>query len=39
MFKLKKKIDREIKSFSDKQKFREFSTTKSALQQILKGLI
>ena len=33
------KIDREIKSFSDKQKLREFSTTKSALQQMLKGLI
>ena len=26
------KIDGEIKSFSDKQKFREFSTTKPALQ-------
>ena len=33
------KIDGEIKSFSDKQKLREFSTTKSALQQMLKGLI
>ena len=32
------KIDGEIKSFSDKQKLREFSTTKPALQQILKGL-
>ena len=32
------KIDREIKSFSDKQKLREISTTKSALQQMLKGL-
>ena len=32
------KIDEEIKSFSDKQKLREFSTTKSALQQMLKGL-
>ena len=31
--------DGEIKSFSDKQKFREFSTTKPALQQMLKGLI
>ena len=31
--------DGEIKSFSDKQKLSEFSTTKSALQQILKGLI
>ena len=33
------KIDRESKSFKDKQKLREFSTTKPALQQILKGLI
>ena len=33
------KIDAEIKSFSDKQKLREFSTTKPALQQMLKGLI
>ena len=33
------KIDGEIKSFSDKQKLRQFSTTKPALQQILKGLI
>ena len=33
------KIDGEIKSFSDKQKFREFSTSKPALQQMLKGLI
>ena len=32
------KIDGEIKSFSDKQKLREFSTTKPVLQQI-KGLI
>ena len=32
------KIDGEIKSFSDKQKLREFSTTKLALQQMLKGL-
>ena len=29
----------EIKSFSDKQKLREFSPTKPALQQMLKGLI
>ena len=29
----------EIKSFTDKQKLREFSTTKSALQQILKELL
>ena len=27
------------KSFSDKQKLREFSTTKPALQQMLKGLV
>ena len=33
------KIDGEIKNFSDKQKLREFSTTKPALQQMLKGLI
>ena len=33
------KIDREIKSFSDKQKLREFSTAKPDLQQMLKGLI
>ena len=33
------KIDGEIKSFSDKQKSREFSTSKPALQQMLKGLI
>ena len=33
------KIDGEIKSFSDKQTLREFSTTKPALQQMLKGLI
>ena len=33
------KIDGEIKSFPDKQKAREFSTTKPALQQMLKGLI
>ena len=33
------KIDGEIKSFSDMEKLREFSTTKPALQQILKGLI
>ena len=33
------KIDAEIKSSSDKQKLREFSTTKPALQQMLKGLI
>ena len=33
------KIDGEIKSFSDKQKLREFSTIKPALQQMLNGLI
>ena len=33
------KIYGEINSFSDKQKLREFSTTKLALQQMLKGLI
>ena len=33
------KIDGEIKSFLDQQKLREFSTTKPALQQMLKGLI
>ena len=33
------KIDGEIKSFSHKQKLREFSTTEPALQQVLKGLI
>jgi len=37
--KISLQIDGEIKSFSDKQKLREFSTTTSALQQILKGLI
>ena len=29
----------EIKSFQDKQKIREFSTTKPALQQILKNIL
>ena len=33
------KIDEEITSFSDKQKLRELSATKPALQQMLKGLI
>ena len=33
------KIAVEIKRFSDKHKLREFSTTKSALQQMLKGCI
>ena len=31
--------DGKIKSFSDKQKLREFSTTKPILQQMLKGLL
>ena len=30
------RFDGKIKSFTDKQKLREFSTTKSALQQMLK---
>ena len=29
----------EIKSFTDKQKLREFSTTKPALQQMLKEIL
>ena len=33
------RTDGEIKSFLDKQKLREFSTMKPALQQMLKGLI
>ena len=33
------RFDREIKILSDKQKLREFSTTKPALQQMLKGLL
>ena len=33
------KIDGEIKSISDKQKLREFSTNKPTLQQMLKRLI
>ena len=33
------RFDREIKSFMDKQKLREFSITKPALQQMLKGLL
>ena len=33
------KIDGEIENFSDKQKLREFSTTKPALQQMLNGCI
>ena len=33
------RFDRKIKTFADKQKLREFSTTKPALQQILKELL
>ena len=33
------KIDREIKSFSDKQKLRKFSTSKPAVQQMLNRLV
>ena len=33
------RFDREIKTLTDKQKLREFSTTKPALQQILKELL
>ena len=33
------RFDREIKSFTDKRKLREFSTTKPALQQMLKELL
>ena len=33
------KHEGEIKSFKDKQKLREFSTTKPALQQMLKDLL
>ena len=33
------KTDLETKSFSDKQQLQEFSTTKTALKQMLKGLI
>ena len=31
------RFDGEVKSFSDKQKLREFSTTKPALQQMLRN--
>ena len=37
--KLSFRFEGEIKSFTDKQKLREFSTTKPALQQILKELL
>ena len=33
------RFDGEVKSFTDRQKLREFSTTKPALQQILKELL
>ena len=33
------KYEAEIKSFTDKQKLREFSTTKPALQQMIKDLL
>ena len=33
------RFNREIKTFTDKQKQREFSTTKPALQQMLKELL
>ena len=33
------KYEGEIKSFTDKQKLREFSTTNPALQQMLKDLL
>ena len=33
------RLDGEIKTFTDKQKLREFSTTKPALQQMLKELL
>ena len=33
------RFDRGIKSFTDKQKLREFSTTRRALQQMLKELL
>ena len=32
-------FDGEIKSFTDKQKLKEFNTTKSALQQMLKEIL
>ena len=33
------RFDREIKTFKDKQKLGEFSTTKPALQEMLKELL
>ena len=37
--KISVRFKEEIKSFIDKQKLTEFSTTKSALQQMLKGFL
>ena len=37
--KLSFRLEREIKSFTDNQKLREFSTTKPALQEILQKLL
>ena len=37
--KLSFRFDGEIKTFTDKPKLREFSTTKPALQQILKDIL
>ena len=37
--KLSFRFEGEIKTFTDKQKLREFSNTKSALQQMLKELL
>ena len=37
--KLSVRFDREIKNFRDKQKVKEFSTTKPVLQQMLKKLL
>ena len=39
LVRLQFRFDGEIKSFPDKQKLREFSTTKVALQQMLKELL
>ena len=32
-------FEKEIKSFTDKQKLKEFSTTKPVLQEMLKGIL
>ena len=37
--KISVRFDGEIKTFTDKKKLREFSTTKPALQQMLKELL